>query len=233
MRNRLHAYEVGELAVDSPFDYKNSTLLYLATDIPEPQQPGYQRYVEEAIMDIATALGGRTMALFTAYSQLSQTAKAIESVLSDRGITTLVQNSGTSRQQLLEQFKRPDGRAVLLGTRSFWEGVDVPGDALQAVLLVKLPFDVPSDPIFAARSETYENPFFEYSIPEAVLRFRQGFGRLIRRGTDQGVVAILDKRVLTKRYGQLFLDALPECTVLRQRTDRLGELTVRWLSREQ
>ncbi|NJN55489.1 MAG: hypothetical protein HC804_12485 [Anaerolineae bacterium] len=91
----------------------------------------------------------------------------------------------------------------------------------------------PSDPVFAARSETYDNAFFEYSIPEAVLRFRQGFGRLIRRGSDQGVVAILDKRVLTKRYGQLFLDALPECTVLRQRTDRLGELTVRWLNREQ
>jgi DNA polymerase-3 subunit epsilon/ATP-dependent DNA helicase DinG len=157
----------------------------------------------------------------------------VESVRADRGITTLIQNSGGSRQQLLEQFKRPDANAVLLGTRSFWEGVDVPGDALQAVLLVKLPFDVPSDPIFAARSETYDNAFFEYSIPEAVLRFRQGFGRLIRRGSDQGVVAILDKRVLTKRYGQLFLDALPECTVLRQRTDRLGELTVRWLNREQ
>lgn len=232
VRNRLHAYEVGELAVDTPFDYKNSTLLYLATDIPEPHQPGYQRYVEEAIIDVATALGGRTMALFTAYGQLSQTAKAVEGVLADRGITTLVQNSGSSRQQLLEQFKRPSANAVLLGTRSFWEGVDVPGDALQAVLLVKLPFDVPSDPIFAARSETYDNAFFEYSIPEAVLRFRQGFGRLIRRGSDEGVVAILDKRVLTKRYGQLFLDALPECTVLRQRTDRLGELTVRWLNRE-
>ncbi|NJN55490.1 MAG: hypothetical protein HC804_12490 [Anaerolineae bacterium] len=142
VRNRLHAYEVGELAVDTPFDYKNSTLLYLATDIPEPNQPGYQRYVEEAIIDVATALGGRTMALFTAYSQLSQTAKSVESVLADRGITTLIQNSGGSRQQLLEQFKRPDANAVLLGTRSFWEGVDVPGDALQAVLLVKLPFDV-------------------------------------------------------------------------------------------
>lgn len=232
VRNRLHAYDVGELAVDSPFDYQNSTLLYLATDIPEPHQPGYQRYVEEAIIDVAAALGGRTMALFTAYGQLNQTAKAVEGVLADRGITTLTQNSGASRQQLLAQFKQPDARAVLLGTRSFWEGVDVPGEALQAVLLVKLPFDVPSDPIFAARSETYENSFFEYSIPEAVLRFRQGFGRLIRRGTDEGVVAILDKRVITKRYGQLFLDALPPCTVLRQRTDRLGELTVRWLNRE-
>ena len=107
-----------------------------------------------------------------------------------------------------------------------------PGPALQAVVIVKLPFDVPSDPIFAARSETFENPFFEYSIPEAVLRFRQGFGRLIRRIDDEGVVVVLDKRVLTKRYGQMFVDALPDCTVLRQRNNRVGEITLRWLNRE-
>jgi DNA polymerase-3 subunit epsilon/ATP-dependent DNA helicase DinG len=99
------------------------------------------------------------------------------------------------------------------------------------VLIAKLPFDVPSDPIFAARSETFDNSFFQYSVPEAVLRFRQGFGRLIRRQSDQGIVVVLDKRVLTKRYGQMFLDALPECTVLRQRSDRLGELSLRWLNR--
>ena len=104
--------------------------------------------------------------------------------------------------------------------------------ALSALILVKLPFDVPSDPIFAARSETYENPFFEYSIPEAVLRFRQGFGRLIRRTTDEGVVLVLDKRVLTKRYGQMFLESLPGCTVIRQRGDRIAELIDRWFARD-
>ena len=97
---------------------------------------------------------------------------------------------------------------------------------------MKIPFDVPSDPIFAARSETYDNPFFQYSIPEAVLRFRQGFGRLIRRQNDEGIVVILDRRVISKRYGQLFLEALPECTVIRQRMGRLGELTQRWFNRE-
>lgn len=232
LRDRLHASHASELAVGSPFDYKNKTLLFLASDMPEPNQPGYQRYVERAIIDVATALGGRTMVLFTAYGQLQQTARAVEGALGDAGITTLAQSSHTSRQQLLEQFRRPDSRAVLLGTRSFWEGVDVPGAALQAVLIVKLPFDVPSDPIFAARSETFENSFFQYSIPEAVLRFRQGFGRLIRRQDDEGVVVILDKRVLTKRYGRLFLEALPDCMVLRQRTDRLGELALRWLNRD-
>lgn len=232
IRDRLHAHEVNDFAVGSPFDYENQTLLYLVTDIPEPNQPGYQRYVENAIIDVAVALGGRTMVLFTAYSQLSQTAQAIEGVLADAGIATLAQTPGGSRQQLIDQFKQPDARAVLLGTRSFWEGVDVPGEALQAVLITKLPFDVPSDPIFAARSETFDNPFFQYSIPETILRFRQGFGRLNRRTTDEGVVAVLDKRVLTKRYGQLFLDSLPPCTVLRQRSDRLGELTLRWLNRQ-
>ncbi len=232
IRERLHAYDVDELAVGSPFDYKNATLLYLVTDIPEPNQPGYQRMLEEAIVNVATALGGRTMVLFTSYGQLSQTAKAIEGVLADAGITTLAQSSGSSRQQLLDQFKQPNSHTVLLGTRSFWEGVDVPGEALQAVMIAKLPFDVPSDPIFAARSETFDNSFFEYSVPEAVLRFRQGFGRLNRRQTDEGVVIILDKRVITKRYGQMFVDALPECTVLRQRLDRVGELTLRWLNRD-
>jgi ATP-dependent DNA helicase DinG len=233
LRERLHAHHAEELAVGSPFDFEASTLVYLPTDIPEPKEPGYQRYVEEAIIQVALALGGRTMALFTSYGQLSATARAIEQPLSDAGISLLAQSSGSSRQQLLAQFRAEDSRSVLLGTRSFWEGVDVPGDALQAVMIVKFPFDVPSDPVFAARSETFEYPFFEYSIPEAVLRFRQGFGRLIRRKDDQGVVVVLDKRILTKRYGQSFLDALPGCTILRQRTDRLGELTLRWLNREQ
>lgn len=232
IRERLNGQAAAEMAVGSPFDYKNSTLVYLPIDMPEPNQPGYQRYVEQAIVDVARTLGGRTMALFTSYSQLAQTVPAVEAALKGDGISVLAQLEGTSRQQLLEQFKAEGTKAVLLGTRSFWEGVDVPGPALQAVLLVKIPFDVPSDPIFAARSETYDNPFFEYSIPEAVLRFRQGFGRLIRRQNDEGIVVVLDKRVISKRYGQLFLEALPECTVIRQRISRLSELTERWFNRE-
>ncbi len=232
LRERLHAQHADELAVGSPFDFKASTLVYLPTDIPEPNQPGYQRYVEQAIVEIANALGGRTLALFTSYSQLQSTAKVITQTLAAAGISVLAQTEGSSRQQLLTQFKLEDSRSVLLGTRSFWEGIDVPGPALQAVVIVKFPFDVPSDPVFAARSETFDSPFFEYSIPETVLRFRQGFGRLIRRQDDEGIVVVLDKRILTKRYGQAFLDALPECTVLRQRIDRIGELSQRWLNRD-
>jgi DNA polymerase-3 subunit epsilon/ATP-dependent DNA helicase DinG len=232
IRNRLYAGHANELAVGSPFDYESSTLLYLSTDIPEPNQPGYQRYVEDAIVDVARTLNGRTMVLFTSYAQLRQTAAAVEGLLAASGIETLVQAQGVSRQQLLNRFKDLESHSVLLGTRSFWEGVDVPGPALQALVIPRLPFDVPSDPIFAARSETFESPFYEYSIPEAVLRFRQGFGRLIRRKSDQGVVIVLDKRVLTKRYGQSFLESLPPATILRQRNSRIGELTLRWLNRE-
>lgn len=232
VRDRLHAHDADELAVGSPFDYKNSTLLYLVTDIPEPNQPGYQQVLEQAIIDTALTLDGRTLVLFTANNHLSQTAAAIEGVLSSRNIATLAQTQGMSRQQLLEQFRREGSRSVLLGTRSFWEGVDIPGPALTALLIAKLPFDVPTDPIFAARSETYESPFFEYSIPEAVLRFRQGFGRLIRRTTDEGVVLVLDKRVVTKRYGQMFLEALPGCTIVRQRAERIEELIGRWMTRD-
>ena len=232
LRDRLHAHHAEELAVGSPFDYENNTLLYLVRDMPEPNQPGYQRYVEEAVASVGRALGGRTMALFTSYGQLRATAAAVAAPLAEADVSLLVQGEGASRRQLLEQFKTRDSRAVLLGTRSFWEGVDVPGEALSAVLIARLPFDVPSDPIFAARSETFDNSFFEYSIPEAVLRFRQGFGRLIRRRDDEGIVVILDKRVLTRRYGQSFLDALPPCTVIRQPHDRLAELTKRWFNRD-
>lgn len=232
LRDRLHAQHAEEQALGSPFDYENNTLVYLVSDMPEPNQPGYQRYVEEAIVAVGLALRGRTMALFTSYGQLRKTARAIAQPLAEADVGLLVQGEGASRRLLLEEFKDGDSRTVLLGTRSFWEGVDVPGAALQAILIARLPFDVPSDPIFAARSETFENPFFEYSIPEAVLRFRQGFGRLIRRRDDEGIVVVLDKRVLTRRYGQSFLDALPKCTVIRQRHHRLEELTLRWFNRE-
>jgi len=118
---------------------------------------------------------------------------------------------------------------VLLGTRAFWEGVDVPGEALSVLVIAKLPFDVPSDPIIAARSESFDDPFNEYNLPEAILRFRQGFGRLIRTQTDRGVVVILDKRVITKPYGRLFLESLPKCTVIQGSIANLPEKAARWL----
>ncbi|MCB0036200.1 MAG: DEAD/DEAH box helicase family protein, partial [Anaerolineales bacterium] len=232
IRQRLHASDAYEMALGSPFDYPASTLLYLVSDIPEPNQPGYDRYVAQAIIDTAATLGGRTLALFTSYSHLRTITDMVREPLRQEGVTVLAQHEGASRQQITDQFKTPGARAVLLGTRSFWEGVDIPGESLQAVMLVKIPFDVPSDPVFAARSETFDNSFFQYSIPEAILRWRQGFGRLIRRQTDEGVVIVLDKRVLSKRYGQAFTDSLLACTTIRQPAARLNELLIRWFNRE-
>ncbi|HOW90853.1 MAG TPA: helicase C-terminal domain-containing protein [Anaerolineaceae bacterium] len=230
MRNRLNADEADELVLGSPFDFENSTLLYLVNDIPEPNEANaYQREVESAIIRLAKATGGRMLALFTSYAQLKRTAQAIGPAMADAGIEVYEQGEGASPNTLLETFREAD-KAVLLGTRAFWEGVDIPGEALSVLVIVKLPFDVPSDPIIAARAETFEDAFNEYNIPEAILRFRQGFGRLIRTQSDRGVVVILDKRVLTKKYGRQFLDSIPLCTRKVASSLELPSATVKWLN---
>ena len=228
IRERLNAWEAEEVAVGSPFDYASSTLLYLPTDIPEPYQPYYQRTVEQALIDLCRATRGRTLVLFTSYSQLRNTSKAITRPLAEEEIVVYTQGAGTSRNQLLESF-RTTPRAVLLGTRSFWEGIDVVGEALSCLVITRLPFSVPSDPIFAARSETFDEPFTQYALPEAILRFRQGFGRLIRSKTDRGVVVILDRRIQTKSYGQAFLDSLPACTVRQGPLAALPRVAAQWI----
>ncbi len=230
IRDRLHAWEAEELAVGSPFDYARSTLVYLVDDIPEPNQSGYQTAVERGLVELFKATEGRGLALFTSYNQLRATARAIAEPLAEADIVVYEQGGGASRRQLLEQFKGAE-RAVLLGTRSFWEGVDIPGEALSCLAIIRLPFSVPDDPIFAARSETFEQPFFEYAVPETILRFLQGFGRLIRTRTDRGVVAIFDRRLLTKSYGQAFLDSLPEPTIRRGPLASLPGAAARWLAR--
>ena len=213
LRGRLYAETADELTVGSPFDYETAAQLYIANDIPEPSdKTGHQRAVEAAITKLCQATGGRALVLFTSYDQLKRTSQAITPILTRHDIRVYEQGEGASANMLLENF-RSDRRAVLLGTRAFWEGVDVPGQALSVLVIVKIPFDVPSDPIIAARSETFEDSFNEYSLPEAILRFRQGFGRLIRTQSDRGVVAVLDRRVLTKRYGRLFIESLPVCSM--------------------
>jgi DNA polymerase-3 subunit epsilon/ATP-dependent DNA helicase DinG len=209
MRDRLGAEGIGELAVGSPFDYPSVALLYMLNDIPEPGTQGYQKTVEETLVELFKATEGRALALFTSYSQLKATTSAITEPLAKEGITVYSQGSGSSRSQLLESF-REDERVVLLGTRSFWEGVDVPGEALSCLVIAKLPFDVPTDPIVSARAEAYESAFHQYMVPEAILRFMQGFGRLIRTAGDQGIAVVLDRRLLSKGYGQRFIASLPD-----------------------
>lgn len=231
LQERINAQEVGTLAVGSPFDYKTSTLLFLPDDLPEPNKPGYQPAVERGIIELATALEGRVMALFTSYSQLKETASNIAPRLTLGGITVYDQVTGASREALLDGFKSTH-RAVLLGTRSFWQGVDIAGDDLQAVVIVRLPFAVPNDPIFAARSETYPNAFDQYGVPDAILRFRQGFGRLIRTKSDKGIVAVFDSRIVSRGYGKQFIASLPECTVFKGSLNQLPKMAKSWVKQD-
>lgn len=229
LKRRLHADTADELGLGSPFDYESSTLLYLPNDIPEPaDRMAYQRAVETSLAALARASEGRMLVLFTSIDQLKRTARSLSDSLAQDAISVYEQSEGSSRHALLESF-RSDRRAVLLGTKSFWEGVDVPGEALSVLVMVRLPFDVPTDPIISARAETYESPFEEYSLPEAILRFRQGFGRLIRTRSDRGAVVVLDRRILTKRYGSLFLKSLPTCTVRQGSLRDAPREVARWL----
>lgn len=230
LRNRLYAEDAYELHLGSPFDFETSTLLYIPTDIPEPNdRHGYQRAVQSGLINLCRETGGRALVLFTSYEQLRRTSRAIAPILAKDDIIVYEQGQGASPHSLLDSFRNAD-QAVLLGTRAFWEGVDVPGEALSVLVIVKLPFNVPSDPIVASRSETFEDPFYQYSVPEAILRFRQGFGRLIRTQYDRGVVAILDKRVLTKRYGKAFIDSLPTCSSQQGPLSDLPRAAAQWLN---
>ena len=228
MKHRLYADDVKEFDLGSPFDYKESTLVYVPDDIPMPNESGYQRAVERGIVDLAAALDGRVLVLFTSYTQLRETAANISPRLALGNITVYDQATGGSRESLLDSFKSTE-KAVLLGTRSFWEGVDIPGEDLSALVIVRLPFAVPTDPVFSSRSDGYRDAFQEFAVPEAILRFRQGFGRLIRTQTDRGVVALLDSRVINKSYGMKFLESLPDCTLQYGKLAEIGKVTEQWL----
>ncbi len=230
LRDRLQAVDAYELALGSPFDFENATLLFLANDIPEPNdRQAYHRAVNQSLIHLCRSTGGRTLVLFTSYAQLRGASQAISPILAEDEILVYEQGEGASSHTLLESFRSAE-KAVLLGTRAFWEGVDVPGEALSVLVIAKLPFDVPSDPIVASRSETFEDPFYQYALPEAILRFRQGFGRLIRTQSDRGVVAILDRRVLSKRYGRIFIESLPTCTVQVGPLSTLPRAAENWLN---
>lgn len=209
--SRVEGKEVVRGSFESPFQYRRNAILAVPSDAPFPDSPDFQPFVEDAVARLVLGAGGRTLVLFTSFEMLRRTADAVRKPLSKAGIPLLRQGDD-DRFRLLTAF-RDDERSVLFATDSFWEGVDVPGRSLSQVVIVKLPFSVPSDPVFAARSEILQaagrSPFMELSVPEAVIRFRQGFGRLIRRGDDRGAVVVLDRRVIEKRYGSMFLQSVP------------------------
>jgi ATP-dependent DNA helicase DinG len=216
-KNQVGLNGCRELLVGSPFDYAKQVQIYIPEEMPDPRS---YKFVPAAIEKIAQYLKlthGKAFVLFTSYKMMDEVYEAVEPYLEKLGIVAFKQGGGMSRHNMLEEF-RQDIDSVLFGTSSFWEGADVQGEALSNVIVVKLPFSVPTHPVVRARIDYIEthggNAFMEYSLPEAILRFKQGFGRLIRNKTDKGIVVILDSRVLTKPYGKMFLNSLPECQVI-------------------
>lgn len=212
LQQRLGLLDAQTLALGSPFDFEQAALVLLPRDMPEPSSPDYLRELAGAIVDLASASQGRTVVLFTSHSTLRSTYALASEPLRDQGLDVLGQGIDGSPRQLVRALQA-NPRTVLFGTASFWEGVDIAGEALSLLIMTHLPFSVPTEPIVAARSATYDDPFHEYMLPQAALRFKQGFGRLIRSRTDRGVMAVLDRRIISKRYGSVFLESLPKCPV--------------------
>ncbi|TMF65772.1 MAG: hypothetical protein E6I17_12305, partial [Chloroflexi bacterium] len=200
--------EIEELILPSPFDFYHQALVCLPTDIPLPEDEGFDLAAEELIAAVARRAGGRTLALFTSHRQLRDVHAALKQRVDLDDVLILGQGIDGQRRQLLKTFEEAE-RPLLLGTSSFWEGIDIPGERLSCVIIVRLPFPVPTDPIYAARADQVRDPFSQLALPQAALRLKQGFGRLIRRSTDRGAVAILDHRILGRDYGKAFLEVLP------------------------
>ncbi|HVH65055.1 MAG TPA: helicase C-terminal domain-containing protein [Candidatus Acidoferrum sp.] len=226
----LEALSAHEMVLSSPFDYLSQALLCLPTDLRELEDPAFVEQVAKIVGDIAEAIDGRTLILFTSHQQLRDVADRLRIRMAHSDLTVLAQNLDGTRRQLLAEFQ-DNPRSILLGSSSFWEGIDVPGDGLSCVVIVRLPFKVPSDPLQRARSASLADPFGQLALPEAVLRLKQGFGRLIRRQSDRGAVLLMDHRIANRTYGGAFLDALPRAAVHVGECDEMAPTIARWLQR--
>jgi ATP-dependent DNA helicase DinG len=207
------AHTIGELGVpdpltlvvDSPFDFDKQAILVIPENMPDPTDKSFPAAVAEAVEQAICLANGRTLCLFTSYRNLETAWARVASI----GKYRILKQGDRPRTALIDDFRK-DVNSVLLGTESFWTGVDVPGETLSCVVIDRLPFQTPDDPVLNAISERNEDWFMSHSVPKAVIAFKQGFGRLIRRVTDRGVVVLLDRRIVTKAYGRKFLLSIPE-----------------------
>ena len=215
-RRRVGATEADPLQLGSPFDFEKQMQLFVVRKMPDPRDATYHGALAEWIGHFVAQTDGRAFVLFTSYRAMQALATEMEEFFVSKNLHLLVQGKGAPRSRLLDKFKTTP-RSVLFGTDSFWMGVDVPGEALSNVIITRLPFAVPDHPLIEAKLELIQarggDAFTEYSLPEAILKLRQGVGRLIRTKSDHGIVVILDNRVMTKTYGRAFLKALPPCPV--------------------
>jgi DNA polymerase-3 subunit epsilon/ATP-dependent DNA helicase DinG len=231
LQERLGLEDAETLALGSPFDYRRAALVLVPRDMPEPEWPGYLESLAHGIADLVRASRGRALALFTSHSSLRATHRIVGNLLREEAIQVLGQGIDGSPRQLVRALQS-NPNTVLFGTASFWEGVDIVGEALSLIVMARLPFNVPSDPVFAARAALYDDPFAQYALPQSVLRFKQGFGRLIRSKTDRGVLVVLDRRITSKKYGAAFLETLPDCRVLEASVREMPGMVEGWLERE-
>jgi ATP-dependent DNA helicase DinG len=202
----------------SHFEYKTQTLMYIPKDLPLPNAPDFAAKVAQRVSDIIDQTKGRALVLFTSYYNLN----IVWNILKDTIPYPVLRQGDAPRSLLLESF-RTNVHSVLLGTASFWQGVDVPGESLSCLIVDKLPFDSPGEPLVAARIDAIRNqagnPFMDYQVPSAIITFKQGMGRLIRKSSDRGLLSVLDTRILTSRYGRLFLGSLPKIPITHDLSD--------------
>ena len=228
IKTQLGLNDFKEVFLGSPFNYKKNALVLVPNDMPEPEKDNYQEILEETISNATRVNNAKIMALFTSYNSLLKTARTLQNFAKQNNINLLVQKPLTSPYDLVQQFLQ-SSKPLLLGTSSFWEGIDL-NDDLNILIFARLPFQPPNDPLFQARSELYDNPFKDYALPQAIIKFRQGFGRLIRKQNSKGVAIILDKRILTRSYGKEFLKSIPGTSFSNKSLSNIHNQMDTWLN---